>query len=451
VRILALVVGFLILGTPAWAKPKVAVAPFKGDKNNKVADAISEALAGQVKVTEPKATSKAMEKLELGKDLDEGDAKKLAKKLEVDAIVQGKLEKDGKTQTLKVAIFQKGKEPVRFTVQFTKLNDKFREDVSGLIVKKIDDDNDEVEKKKKKDDDAEKKRLSENDDGEKKKKKDDDDGDKKRVAEVTDDDGETRIKKKKKKKTDDDDETPGARWAAARLDLGGFGGVRRLTYASNMVSPRPVGTRNTAAHVAGEVYPFAFGGKRGGAAGIGFAGEFEKTLGLAITIANGKAVPIDQGHFSLGARYRINAGSTLAVIIGTDFQKKRYVADRSDLASPGELDAPDTNYTAVVPSVGIAKMATPKVIVFGRAGGMLILDAGPIAKRDSYGAATVFGFDLKAGTDIAFSERVGLRLAGGFNQITFKFKGNGDLAMARGVTAAADRNFGVAATLGITY
>ncbi len=427
-RILVLVVGFLIVAAPAWAKPKVAVAPFKNDKNNTVAEALSDALAGSAKVTVPKATGKAIDKLGLGKELDVDEAKKLYKKLEVDAVVQGKLEKDGKTQTLKIAIFIKGKDdPVRFTVQFTKLSDKFREDVSSLIVKKLGA--------------GEEKPVA--DDGDK-------DKDKKRVADNPDDgDGETKIKKKKKRKTDDD-ETSGPRWAAARLDVGGFGGVRRLTYASTMVSPRPVGTRNTAVHLEGEVYPFAFGGKKGAAAGIGLAGEFEKTLGLSIAIP-GKTVPINQGYFSIGGRYRINAGQTLAIIVGADFMKKHYIADRSGLTSPGELDAPDVDYTAVLPSVGVAKMVTPKVIVFGRAGVMAILKAGPIAERDSYGAASVFGFDIKAGTDIAFSERIGLRLAGGFNQITFKFKGNGDLAMARGVTAAADRNFGLAATLGVTY
>lgn len=420
-RILVLVVGFLIVAAPAWAKPKVAVAPFKNDKNNKVSEALSDALAGSVKVTEPAATGKAVDKLKLGKELDVEEARKLAKKLEVDAVVQGKLEKDGTKQTLKIAIFIKGKdEAVRFTVQFTKITDKFREDVSNLIVKKLGDVEEKAEKPEP-------------------------------VAEDNPpDDGEPKIKKKKKKRKTDEDETPGPRWNAARIDVGGFGGVRKLTYSSNMVSPRPVGTRNTAAHVEGEIYPLAFDGKKNGAAGLGIAGEFEKTLGLSINIPAG-AVPINQGYFSIGGRYRIHAGPTLAIIVGTDFMKKHYIADRSKLPSPGDLDAPDVDYTAIAPNVGVAKMVTPTLTVFGRAGAMLIMNAGPIAERENYGAASVFGFDIKAGTDIAFSERIGLRLAGGFNQITFKFKGNGDLAMARGVVGAADRNFGLAATLGVTY
>jgi membrane-bound ClpP family serine protease len=60
VRLLVLFLALLAVATPAWAKkPKVAVAPFKGDKDNKVADAIAESLAGSVKVTDVEATKKA--------------------------------------------------------------------------------------------------------------------------------------------------------------------------------------------------------------------------------------------------------------------------------------------------------------------------------------------------------------------------------------------------------
>jgi hypothetical protein len=96
-------------------------------------------------------------------------------------------------------------------------------------------------------------------------------------------------------------------------------------------------------------------------------------------------------------------------------------------------------------------VVSPKAIYWARAGGMLILDTGQIQTREQYGAATVYGLDARTGIDIAFSPRVALRLAGHFGQISYKFKGNGDLAMARGVTGAADRDFGLATMLGVTY
>lgn len=432
-RILVLVVGLLFVTTPAWAKkPKVAVAPFKGDKGNKVADALAEALAGSAKVTDPKATGKVVEKLSLGKELEAAEANKLAKKLEVDAVVQGKLEKgdDGK-QTLKVAIFIKGKDDaVRFTVQFAKINDKFKEDVSNLIIKKVgaggEPDKDPDEDKPRKDRDKDK--------------------DKDKDKDPDEDEDEKKIKKRRRK--DEDEETAGPKKIAARFDVGGFGGVRRLTYSATTPPPR-VGTANIALRLEGEVYPLAFDGKTKGAAGLGIAGEFQKTVGVALAIGNAK-VPINQGMFSIGARYRI-VTSAVDLVLGLDFKKQHYIADRGALAMPTDLDMPDVNYTMVAPNVGIAKMATDKVAVFARAGAMLVLNTGPIQERDQYGAATVVGFDVKAGTDIAFTNRVGLRIGGLFSNIVFKFKGNGTMSAARGVAGAADRDFGVAASLAVTY
>jgi hypothetical protein len=365
--------------------------------------------------------------------------------------VQGKLDKDGKDQTLKISIFVKGKEPAKFTVQFKTTSVKFRDDVRDLILKKIDVDDDKVadddRKKKKKDDDDKKKK----DDDEKKKKDDDDKKKKKRVADGGDDDGTTKVRKKKKKQAADD-EPEGPRKTAARFDVGAFGGLRRLTYSSSMTGPRPVGTFTRALHLEGEVYPFAFGDQKSPASGLGFAVEYEKTLGLAITIPGTElSVPIDQAHFSIGARFRISANPTTTLVLGLDYAKRHYIADRSGLGSPGEFDAPDVDYTAVFPTFGLVKQFAPKAAFFARAGGQLILDTGNIQEKDQYGAATVYGIDARLGFDFTLSPRVALRLAGHFGQISFKFKGNGDLAMTRGVSAAADRDFGLATMLGVTY
>ncbi|MGN6107528.1 MAG: hypothetical protein ACTHU0_20630, partial [Kofleriaceae bacterium] len=95
--------------------------------------------------------------------------------------------------------------------------------------------------------------------------------------------------------------------------------------------------------------------------------------------------------------------------------------------------------------------ATPKVVVFAGAEVLLISSTGPIEQGTSYGRATVFGFEGNAGVDIALSPRFALRFAGELSQINFNFTGTGTMASARGVTAATDRSFGMAATLGVTY
>jgi hypothetical protein len=223
-------------------------------------------------------------------------------------------------------------------------------------------------------------------------------------------------------------------------------GIRRLTYTGANSPPR-VGTFGFGARVEGELYPFA--AKPGAAGGLGIAGEYDKTLGLKIQVPGGGTAPIDQQHFSIGARYRI--GAVKSFTLGLDFAKRKYVADRSQLALPTDLDMPDTSYTAIAPNAAVRLPAGAKAAFFGHLGALLILDTGPIQANDQYGAATVYGAELASGVDIAVSGSLKLRLAGEVTQVSFKFKGNGAQAMTRGVTAATDRTFGIAATLAMTY
>jgi len=460
VRWLAFLVGLVCLATspPAAAKPKVAVAPFQGDKGNKVSDAIADALADKVRVVQPEATAKAMSKLRLKGELDTDAARRVQKKLNADAVVQGRLAKEGKGKTLRVAVFVHGKKPSRFRVQYKTVSSKLKAELRDQIVKRLGDDDDEVASKKRKrdDDDRDRKKRKQDDDDrrakeDRRKRDDDDDRDRKKRKRVADDDDDDNSKSKRKRRrkhrgSDADDEMP--RRVGARLDAGAFGGVRRLTYTSP-TPPPAVGTRAVAARVEGEVYPFALGDtQKGPAAGLGLAGEYEKTLGLSITIpGTTTSVPIDQGHYSIGGRYRINASASTMVVLGLDYAARHYIADRT----AGAIDFPDVDYRAVAPGVCLMTLVKPTVGVFARLGGQLILDTGPIQDKANYGAATVYGLDARLGADFGLSPRLALRVAGYVGQISFTFKGNGDMAMARGVTAAVDREFGLATTLAVTY
>ncbi len=461
------------LAGTAFARPKVAVAPFRGsDVNDKVSKAIAEALGEQSEVTDPADTWRAISKLGFKTELDNDKAKKVQKKLGVAALVQGRLDKVGAQKTLKITVFVRGKQPSKFTVQFKTLSDKFKEDVRDQILKKVsdaDEDEDEVAARKKKKEDDDKRADDDrraDDDKKKTKKKDDDQAtdDNKKTKKTEESDPDDRKKKKKKKEVAEGDEeptkikkrkkhreteeSPMPRRVAARADVGVSGGIRRLTYTATM-SPIPVGTRAVAARVEGEIYPFALGEtQQGPAAGLGLAGEFEKTLGLSITPPGGTAaIPISQGHYSVGGRYRINANATTMLVLGLDYGSRHYSADRS----AGAIDFPDVAYKSVSPNICVMKLVTPTIGLFARLGGSLILDTGPIQERTQYGAARVYGIDARLGADFALSQRLALRLAGDFGQISFKFKGNGDAAVARGVTAAIDRQFGLSTTLAVTY
>jgi hypothetical protein len=501
--VLAVLVG-LALATEAMARPTVAVVPIRGDSDDEVTELVVDVVSKSAKVVKPKAVVKAIGKLGIAGELDAKDAQKLQKQLAADAVLQGRVRGNGKRRTLRVTVFARGKKPGVFELKITskgKLRSQLRDELASRIPdsddgervarkkkRDADDDDDEPrskaakkekakakEKKNKKDKDKKKARVARADD-------DDDDDDrevkkreKQRTAQVRDKKKKQKKKKKTEKKSkkkrsrddDDDDEADDgddgddelaasvdgdvrvAASAMVRVDSGMSLGVRRLTYTAQAPPPR-VGTFAPAARIEGELYPFA-GDPKSPAAGLGIAGEYEQTIGLSIQIPGGPTVPIDQGHYAIGGRYRLAAGTSATVAFGLDLVKRRYVADRTGLPDPRDLDAPDVSYTAISPGVGLRAQVAPSAALFAGLGAYLILDTGPIQERESFGAATVYGGELAAGVDVALSERLGLRLAGEATQINFTFKGNGMEAMARGVTAAVDRTFGVAATLAVKY
>ena len=100
-------------------RPKIAVAPLAGDANDKVALAIVDALAGNdFVVVGPDEVSRARKKLGMSDELDAKDARKLAIKLEVDALVDGKVTKAGKKRSLHLEVHRRGKPDAGFTIEF---------------------------------------------------------------------------------------------------------------------------------------------------------------------------------------------------------------------------------------------------------------------------------------------------------------------------------------------
>ncbi|MBS1118465.1 MAG: hypothetical protein H6Q90_693 [Deltaproteobacteria bacterium] len=410
----------LLVGSgQALAKPRVAIAPIAGDSDNKVTDELAELMTDNMSPVKQREVTRAMDKLGLAGELDTKGARKLQGKLDVVAVVHGKLGKDGRKKTLQLSVSARKKKTTRFTVEFTTtISEKFRTKVRDELERRI---------------------LATDDDAD-------------------DEAASSSVRKKKRKQNhrskaeDGDDEAPAlSPESMVRAALGPTIGIRRLTYTASGPNPPPrVGTGAPSVRVAAEVYPFA--GKEGATAGFGLAGEYDKTFGLTIEIpGTGIVVPINEGHYSLGARYRFVVGEASSVALGLDYARRHYVADRSGLANPNQLDAPDVDYTAIVPNVALRTPVAPKFMLFADVGVLLIRSTGAIQESTSYGAADVFGAQLDAGVDYALAKQIALRFAADYGQINFKFKGKGDLSTARGVTAATDRMFGLAALLAVTY
>ena len=439
----------LIVAAPviAAAKPSVAVAPLDGDNGNKVGNAIAKAADKDASsVTGPKETGKAMEKLDLSGELDKKQQKKLRTKLEVDVLIQGKVEEDGDEKSVELSIAGKGVKAGKIKLRFKSVTaSKFKSDLKAQLAKKLsagdaEPDEDEEDKPKKHDDEEDKP----------KKHADDEDRPKKRMSE---DDDDNAVHKKKKHRHDDDeggDEVVRHQvtQVAIRLNAGAGFGRRGLTYdASGVGAPPSVGTASPSARVEVEAYPGAMSTLKGVAAGLGLYGEFDKSFAVGIKVPGsmGKTAPISQQHYGIGVRYRVVFGQN-AVAFGVGYEARQYVAERGGLGMGVTLDMPDAKYSAIAPNVVGRFAATPTIGIFAGGGVLLLLDAGQIATKDGFGHAKSLAFEAAGGADIALAKGYGLRVAAELNQVGLSFTNT-----VRGVSKATDRTIGLVATFEVLY
>lgn len=494
--------GLGLMVGPAHGEPAVALVPIEGDASNKLAGIIADALTGSAQVVRAADTTKAIKKLKLRGKLDGGDVKKLRQRLKVDALVEGRVESRGGRQSLRLVVSARGREPDSFTLQYkSPRSEKFRDSVREQLLKRIDgsgdpDDDDDDARRRKAVAEREARETKEREDKERESREREDKertsraererrereerearearearsaeredkGRKGRkvAARDDDDDGERKVRRKKRRDRDRDSDggevsergeaTPAKVWPGIELNVGLSAGIRRLNYkATGMMVPPRVGTGAPGGRIEGEVYPFVLAKSSGPITGLGFTGEYDKTLGLSIAVPGTNVdAPIDQAHYAIGVRYRLPLGSA-ALGFGLRYARRHYIADRSGLTAPGVLDTPDVDYTALSPGIGGRVMVTPKVAIFLGLDLLLVTNTGPIQEAGSYGKANVFGAEAEGGVDIALASRFALRLAAEYSQINFSFTGTNTMATARGVTGATDRTFGAAATLGVVY
>ena len=244
-------------------------------------------------------------------------------------VVYGKVDKEGKKKNLTLSISARGKRTQKFEIDYKSADAKsFKKELRGELNRRLagaerddsNNDDDEDEKPKRED---------------KREAKRDDDGDKVRKRRDRDDDDDDRPRKKKRHAINH---------AALRISAGGVAARRTLTYdAGGMAPPPRVGTFGGAGRIDAELYPAAFDSLKGPAAGIGFAGEFEKTLGVSIDVpGTAKSTPINQMRYSVGARYRVVFGPS-SFAFGASYWYRQFVADRSSLSGLEGLDMPEVD------------------------------------------------------------------------------------------------------------
>jgi hypothetical protein len=476
----------------------------------------------ELSIVGTKETNRVVDKLkiELG-DVTDKQAKKLQAELEADAVVLGTLGKDGGTKILRFKLYVNGKKAKGFSIQFSNpKSKKFKETLHNTMVEKLSVAGVDESKAKDKDKDTDKPKAKKKDkakengngdgDGEvaeddkpKKKKK------KKTIAENGDGEDEPKKKKKRAKKPepkadgepDEGDPKPEkgdketasldgdeggegddegsitvrvrpkhtANTNAVRVDVGVSASARSLTFtftpelASDGNEPKPFRPGPVpGARVSGEIYPLAFGDPKAFAAGLGVAFHFDQVLSSKVqtTLEPDSVGRVKQQTYMVGARYRLALGknpTSPTISVGAGYGRRTFVV-KSGLMDRNNLDLPDTDYKYIAPFLGTRIPFTANIALLVQGDAMLVQDAGPISRGDSYGRAKVFGFEAQGGLDIVLGNRFAVRLMFEMSQIGFAFTGGGDKANNRDmdpttvdIGGALDRSLGGVGTLAFTY
>ena len=465
---------------PSFARPtKIALATFDGD-TGAVAAAITSALDdSELELVSPRKVRRAIERLGFDEALEDRQLKKLAAELEVDAVVQGTL--DRRHHKLQLVVYAHGKKTRPFTLAVADPSSvKFRKLVRKTMLAKL--------------------RMV-------------------LPAEATEPDAEPAVEPAETAKpkvaqrarrdaavsppadpappTAAEDTAPrevapqvaprdvdsvprvehtlasGGRTSrhtanrfAARLDVGASMTGRSLRFTSNITSNAPMPYQNApvpGARFAAEVYPFAFHDPDSWLAGLGFGGDLDQSLSLTLhaTAESSVAMKITQRRDAVGLRYRLLLGHTAtspAITLSANYGARSFLVDRSGLMTASSIDLPDVDYRLVQPGVAF-RLPIGRWLALELSGhALLARSAGPIQRPDQYGQANIVGGDASASLDIVFGDRIALRLAGEASLLRFAFAGTGMLSTDRDgdrstidVRGATDRYLGGSATLAVLY
>ena len=491
-----IVVAVVMLPALALAKPaRVAIAPLDGDDDGKLGVIVSDAAAAHAKVTSSKRVAKALDELSISDPDNSRAAKRLRVHLEVDAVIYGKLEREGTKKKLTLSVYTRGKKPDKFTLEYKSSASKafhkqLRDELADRLApdeKANDNDDDDkaaaekaaadkaaadkaaadkaaadkaaadkaaadkaAEDQAAADKDRRKRKAFANGDDSgdppKTRAKSHDDDSATTETAAADDDTTSVHKRHHRRKAAPEESTRNAVTQAAFFgDIGVAGLHRTLTYTAQVPgNPPPVGTASFSGELDAEVYPGAFDTLHGFAASVGVFGSVGQTVGLSIGVpGTNQSAPIDEGHYVIGARYRFVFGQS-SLAVGASFWSQVYTAKRSALMNGAELNMPDVAYQAIAPGVLFRIGATPKIGIALQADVPLMLASGPITSPDEYGAAAIFAFSVQGGVDVALAPHYGLHFAALFDRVQLSF------TSASG-SSAVDQTLGVAATFALLY
>jgi len=489
-RIHAALVGSFLAGlwaVPAHAGGRVAVLGIEGDRTGDVEHALTTIVKDEHEVVSARAFDRAADRAGV-RDYDSRGIAKVARKLDVAAVLEGTMRRDDGGYQLHIRIRDaRGATSKKLTVLLPgrRLSARTRRSLGDRILGALDD----VDARsrhgrrvvKDRDDDVRAERPVRRERADRRRVRDtdrvrggsdrdldamgDDDGDEQparakddRRAKDRDDrqareDDQARDGGRERVAMRDDDDPaagdhagdgvsarvearPRARLLAVELDAGASATGRTLKFTTRGgdFTQAPNGYKGPivpGAHVEGAVYPLAFGKSAGGAAaGLGVAFEYDKTMSLTTRTSEAMdvALPTTEKHWIVGARYRIMFGhkaTSPSITLAAGYGRRVFAVDRSALPAGATLDMPDVDYRFFDPGLSFRIPFGTRVALTGEGHALLFRSAGPIQSATEYGAAKLTGADAAGGLEITVTPRVLVRLSGFVTMIGYDFVGNG--------------------------
>jgi hypothetical protein len=257
--------------------------------------------------------------------------------------------------------------------------------------------------------------------------------------------------------------SPGER--AVDVALGMSFVARKLNFTSTLSAGlSPPGYNQTVpvpgALIDATIYPLAFGHtKTDITKNLGINLLFDQVIHINSQVNNldGTSTKLQttEGNYAFGAVARFPVGSTMTVT-----GMARYGRQSFSIAHPSgvNVDMPSVAYSMIEGEGKLQYVFSPQITIDARLGVLVVLNAGNIADPDQYGKATGFGFETEIGADYMLTKTIFARASIRAETIGLSFNGSGTQTFMRDgdsttidVTAARDTYFGATVAVGYLY
>jgi len=502
-RLLALLAVLLWSGVVFAGGKKIVVLDFKGPDADKFHDDVVKLVEKDNKVVNTEKWNGAAEEAD-AKKFNTKSVKKVAKKVHVDGVVWGKVEKDGDSYTIKLKL-RAGKtgemvgDEIEVTSDAAELKGKAKKKVKeGLLpgidgLEEVGKDKDKDEPETKTPPEEPKKPPEEVATAKHPKDKDKDKDKTETPAEPPPDEGEKHGKHHKHTAKVDPDETNGEEHAsveapvvlspdeallpanrAVDFTIGMSFIARRLSFTFDSdLADQPSGYKQTVPVAGGvmdaTIYPMSFSHKNTGfVTWLGLEVMYDKVIFInsqkkyvddMMNAATAKLSTVED-RFSIGAVVRYPVSPTLLVGGKILYSSQQFNIQQTFATPSMATDVPNVHYQMAEPKLWAKYSLGGPIMIDGELGLLLVTSTGGIQESNNsgYGPATVSGFELNAGLDYVLTKNLFLRALVKFESISLSFKGDpASLANTRDsdpmqdVQGAKDTYFGGMGTIGYAF